>query len=354
MKALLPFAHAASPLTDAAGEHGPIILSSRLRLARNLAHHRFPAQADAKERQAILQTIFAGLPKRFQVVLSESMRKEERLFFVERHLASREFANISDGAAIAFDERQSLSLLLNEEDHLRLQCLRNGLHLEDAYDQLDQLDDDLSRRLPIAFDSQLGYLTACPTNLGTGLRASVMLHLPALLMADKVPQVVKAVHSIGCVVRGLFGEGSNPDGCFFQISNQQTLGESEQAIMKRLHGLIETVVEAEWETRRALQSQSITAVLDRLSRSFALLQNAYRMGTAEAIALLSSARLAADLNLLPPESRGAIDRLLIELQPIHLQVLAGKPMEDVQAEIVRAEIMRRTFKPYTLDIGSIA
>lgn len=354
MKALLPFAHAPSPLTDPDGEHGPIILSSRLRLARNLAHHRFPTFADAKERQTILQTIFSALPNGFQVVLSESLRKEERLFFVERHLASREFASIADGAAIAFNVSQALSLLLNEEDHLRLQCLQTGLHLEEAYGMIDRLDDELSRRLPIAFDSQLGYLTACPTNVGTGMRASVMLHLPALLMADKVPQIVKAVHSIGCVVRGLFGEGSNPDGCFFQISNQQTLGESEAAIMKRLHGLIETIVEAEWETRKALQSQSITAVLDRLGRSFATMQNAYRMGIGEAVSLLSSARLAADLNLLPTMIRGTIDRLLIELQPVHLQVLAGKPMEEVQGEIVRAELMRRAFKPYSLDVEQIA
>lgn len=344
-----------SPITEEHNELEPVFVSTRVRLARNFTARRFPHLSTPEERRAVLkmvQDLCKKIPCLTQEVLNEMVVREERALFIERYLVGQEFVDIEEGG-IFLNDNQGLSIVANEEDHLRLQSLQYGFCLDLAYREVSQLDDKVLIEAPIAYSEEWGFLTACPSNVGTGMRASVLVHVPALVWSDKMPQIVKAVHGVGCVVRGLFGEGSNPEGCFFQISNQQTLGESEQAILERLRGLLETIRDAERETRQQLLTQSITSMMDRLCRAFALLNNAYRISTAEAVSLLSHVRLATDLGLLPPTTRRLVDSMIQKIQPVHLQLTAQKVMDETLQEIFRAECLRNAFRGLTLDCSSV-
>ncbi len=327
------------------GPHSDIVMTSRVRLARNLRGYPFPGYSAEKQRIELLEMA------RPQVeALSEmkdgyseeyaALSKIRKQVLVERHLISREHAARSTGCAVVVDRRQSVSIMINEEDHFRIQGIRPGLNLRGAFDLVDHVDTELEGTLPYAFDSRLGYLTACPTNLGTGMRASVMMHLPALVLTDQINQVIKAVGKIGLAVRGLYGEGTEALGNLFQISNQHTLGEKESEIITQIEKVIEGVIRSEQNARLKLKEDSPTMLRDQVGRAYAVLRYACILTSKEALNLLSMLRLGADLDIIPNCDRSLIDMLLLEIQPAHLQLSANRELSPEDRDAMRAEITR--------------
>jgi protein arginine kinase len=259
---------------------------------------------------------------------------------VERHLVSREHAARTTGCAVVIDRRQSISVMINEEDHFRLQGIRPGLNLRGAYELVDRIDTEMDAALPYAFDGKLGYLTACPTNLGTGMRASVMLHLPGLVLLDQINPVIKAVGKIGLAVRGLYGEGTEALGNLFQISNQHTLGEAEPEIITQIEKVIEGVIRSEQTARAKLLEDHHTMLSDQVGRAYAILRFAHVLTSKEALNLLSMLRLGADLDIITNCDRSLLDLLLLEIQPAHLQLGAERELSPEERDVSRAEITR--------------
>src|ERR1700742_5151496 len=306
------------------GPHHQIVVSSRVRLARNLKTFAFPGWAKKHERLQILETIkpqVEGLSEMSDSfsVYSQDLSALEKQVLVERHLISREHAAKGVGSAVVMNRRQTLSIMINEEDHLRMQSIRSGLQLRSAFKLVDKVDSTLESKLDLAYDQRLGYLTACPTNVGTGMRASAMLHLPGLVLSELINQVIQAVSKIGLAVRGLYGEGTEAMGNLFQISNQTTLGEKEEEIISRLSKVIETIIEKEHDARQVLIQKRSNTLLDQIGRAYGVLTYAHAMASKEALNLLSIIKLGMDLGAFPEDRRLQIDELFIETQPAHLQ-----------------------------------
>jgi protein arginine kinase len=342
------------------GPHHQIVVSSRLRLARNLRNRAFPGWAKKAERSAILELIrpqVEALPE-MQDAFSESLQDLsalEKQVLVERHLISREHAAKAAGSAVIMNRRQTLSIMLNEEDHLRLQSMRSGLQLKQAYKLLDKIDTALESALEFAYDPKLGYLTACPTNVGTGMRASAMLHLPGLVLSELINQVVQAVSKIGLAVRGLYGEGTEAMGNLFQISNQTTLGEKEEEIIARLTKVIETIIEKEHDARQVLIQRKSNTLSDQIGRAYGVLTFAHAMSSKEALNLLSIIKLGIDLGAFPEDKRFAIDQLFIDTQPAHLQKSSDQKLTADERDHLRAEIIRERLKVFPKpDISKLA
>lgn len=340
-----------SELTDPASSKTAIVLMTRVRLARNLIGQHFPGWARPAQRESVLATCrhaVAGTPpmKRcFNFALSD-LSELERQILVERHLISRELSGTKSGAGVVISRDQSFSVMLNEEDHLRIQVLRAGFNLKKAWSAINDLDSALEEHLDYAFSPTLGYLTACPTNLGTAMRASAMMHLPALVISNQMEKVVRAVNQLGMVVRGLFGEGSDASGSIFQISNQTTLGESEEEIIKRLGSVLQSIVEHELNAREKLLEADAGKLFDKIGRAYGILQNSHLLSSSEAMNLLSLLRLGIDLGVFPEVNRSVIDRLLIEAQPGHLQYAQKGEFEPGQRDVLRAARLRAEFAAF--------
>lgn len=341
------------------GVDNAIVLTSRIRLARNLAALPFPGWAKKDQRRDALETLLPAveglgvMKKGFSKEL-DSLNSLQKQVMVERHLISREHAARGEGSAAVIERRQSVGIMLNEEDHLRMQSIRPGLDLRSAYEALSAVDDEVADKLEYAFDPELGYLTTCPTNLGTGMRASAMLHLPALVLSDQIGQVLQAVNKIGLAVRGIFGEGSESLGNLFQVSNQSTLGESEQTILERLERVISQVAKHERDARDKLLEDDPDMVCDKIGRAYGLLRHAWIIPSKEALTHLSLLRLGGDLGFFSEEIVPVCDTLLMEIQPAHLQMHRGAKLGPEERDSLRAEIVRsrlQTLAPP--DISSI-
>ena len=330
------------------GPHSQIVISSRVRLARNLKNHPFPGWAKKAERLQILDAIkpivegLAEMNDAFSVY-SQDLSALEKQVLVERHLISREHAAKGVGSAVVMNKKQTLSIMVNEEDHLRMQAIRAGLQLKSVFKMIDKVDSALEDRLDFAFHPQLGYLTACPTNVGTGMRASAMVHLPALVLSEQINQVIQAVNKIGLAVRGLYGEGTEALGNLFQVSNQTTLGEKEDEIIARIHKVIEQIIEHEQNARQLLVQKKTKTLLDHIGRGYGILRHAYSMSSKEALNLLSFMKLGIDLGFFPEPCRQPVDELFMETQPAHLQKgsqqkLAAEERDSLRAEIIRAKL----------------
>src|SRR5213595_1738319 len=302
------------------GPHHQIVISSRVRLARNLRNRAFPGWAKKAERISILDLIRPRVEEltEMQDSFSESLQELsalERQVLVERHLISREHAAKSVGSAVIMNRKQTLSVMVNEEDHLRMQSIRSGLQLRQAFKLVDKVDSALEAKLDFAYDAKLGYLTACPTNVGTGMRASAMLHLPGLVLSDLINQVIQAVNKIGLAVRGLYGEGTEAMGNLFQISNQTTLGEKEDEIVSRLSKVIETIIEKEHDSRQMLIQKKSNTLWDQIGRAYGVLTFAHAMTSKEALNLLSIMKLGVDLGAFPEDRRLPIASITITSGP---------------------------------------
>lgn len=344
---------APAELTDNGSSKCPVVLMTRIRLARNLAGHRFPGRADAAERRAILtrcrEAVLATAPMRKGLGLSiEELDPLQRQVLVERHLISRELSTAKNGAGAVINKDQTVSVMINEEDHLRIQVLRNGFQLKRTWNAIDAIDSALESTLDYAFAPQLGYITACPTNLGTAMRASAMMHLPALVIAGQMEKVVRAVNQLGMVVRGLFGEGSDASGSMFQISNQTTLGETELEIIKRLHNVLQSIVEHELNARDKLLEAEPAKLPDKIGRAYGILKHGHVISSSEAMNLLSLVRLGVDLGYFPDSHRVIVDRLFIEAQPGHILHNSGQPkLESAERDRLRAQRLRSEFANFS-------
>jgi protein arginine kinase len=336
--------HPADWMTGGQGEHGAV-LTSRIRLARNLRRHPFPGWAKRDQRAAALDLMrpaveaLAPMKGAFSHELGD-LTSVQKQVLVERHLISREHAARGDGSAAVIERRQTFSLMLNEEDHLRMQAIRPGLQLTAAFNALSELDTELEASLEFAFDPTLGYLTTCPTNLGTGLRASAMLHLPGLVLSDQIGQVLQAVNKIGLAVRGLYGEGTESLGNLYQISNQSTLGESEETIIRRLERVISQVSNHEQNAREKLLEDDPEMVADKIGRAYGTLRYAHIIDSKEALNHLSLLRLGGTLGFFPPATVMLCDTLLMDIQPAHLQLHSGRKLSAEERDSIRAEIVR--------------
>jgi len=268
------------------GPHNRIVLSSRVRLARNLKGFPFPGWAKKTDRVKALDVLRPAVESLPQMAnaFSESMDNltvMDKNILVERHLISREHAAKSAGSGLVLNREESLCVMINEEDHLRMQALRPGLQLKQAWNAIDQIDSKLEKKLQYAFTPELGYLTACPTNLGTGIRVSAMLHLPGLVLAEQINQIIQAVNKLGLAVRGLYGEGTEALGNVFQVSNQMTLGETEGDIVERLNKVLAQIIEHEENGRAVLLEKKPKTVYNHIGRAYGILANAHSISSKE-------------------------------------------------------------------------
>ena len=342
------------------GPHHQVVISSRVRLARNLRNRAFPGWAKKAERVLILELVRRRVEElsEMQDSFSENLQELsalERQVLVERHLISREHAAKGAGSAVVMNRRQTLSIMINEEDHLRMQSIRSGLQLKQAFKLVDKIDSALEEKLEFAYDPRLGYLTACPTNVGTGMRASAMLHLPGLVLSELINQVIQAVSKIGLAVRGLYGEGTEAMGNLFQISNQTTLGEKEDEIINRLTKVIETIIEKEHDARQILLQKKPNTLWDQIGRAYGVLTYAHAMNSKEALNLLSIIKLGVDLGAFPEDRRLPIDELFIDTQPAHLQRSSQQKLNAEERDHLRAQIIRDRLKLFPKpDISKMA
>lgn len=329
-----------------AGPYSGIAVSTRVRLARNLANRHFPTHPDQSERREVLDEVrnaVRSLPNGDKFVwceLDERIPLERRLL-MERYLISRELADGAGPRAVAINHDDSLAVMINEEDHLRMQCLLSGLSVQEAYDKVNRLDDQLSERLEFAFDPFYGYLTSCPTNVGTGLRVSVMLHLPALVMTRHIEKVFRAVYEMRMAVRGFYGEGTEAFGELYQISNQITCGRSELDIIDDMEAVIGAIIQYEEKARGELATSERSQLEDRVWRSWGLLKNARLMSSEEAMRHLSSLRLGVVMGVFDNIDLQELQRLFLYSQPAHLQRMEGRELESNDRDVVRATYIRK-------------
>ncbi|QFT87158.1 Putative ATP:guanido phosphotransferase [Bacillus sp. THAF10] len=333
------------------GPSSDIVLSSRVRLARNLEKMVFPTVASNEESQMVVDVMkqhFGG--KTFhelgemEFLLMEELNNLEKRVLVEKHLISPQLAEDSSYGACLLSPNEEVSIMINEEDHIRIQCLYPGLQLEQALQMANSLDNWLEGNIDYAFEEKKGYLTSCPTNVGTGLRASVMMHLPALVLTQQMNRIVPAINQLGLVVRGIYGEGSEALGNIFQISNQMTLGKSEEDIVQDLLGVVNQLITQERSAREALVKTSNIQLEDRVFRSYGLLLHSRIMETKEAAKCLSDVRLGIDLGFIEDISRSILNELMILTQPGFLQQYAGGPLKPKERDVRRASLIRERMR----------
>lgn len=332
------------------GPESDIVISSRIRLARNLADFPFISRTTEADRAEIEKTLRSNVES-----LQESgkfpsgtiyfsvgeLEEVDRQFLVERQLISREQAESEGARAAVIDPAERFSVMINEEDHLRFQVMHSGLDLGSTWQQINELDDLIEDQVTYAFSNKLGYLTACPTNVGTGVRVSVMLHLPALVITRQIEKVFKSLQKINLAVRGLYGEGSSAMGDFYQISNQITLGMTEEELTKKVADVVPVLIDYERQAREFLVRESHETLHDRVSRAYGILRTAQTISSEETMHLLSSVRMGINLGLINDLDIPTINKLFIHTQPAHLQKLSGIELDKSDRNIERATYLRR-------------
>ncbi|MFP6648331.1 MAG: protein arginine kinase, partial [Pirellulaceae bacterium] len=315
-------------------------------LARNFADFPFIRKCSEQDRANVenqLRTAIQGEKSwaNLTYIDVENLPEVDRQFLVERQLISREHADASGARAVAIDPDEQFSLMINEEDHLRIQVMKSGLDLPAAWKQVDQIDDLLEKSITFAYHPSLGYLTACPTNVGTGMRVSVMLHLPALVITRQIDKVFRSLQKISLAVRGLYGEGSQAMGDFYQISNQITLGRSEEELITQVNEVIPVMIDYERKARQFLVNESHEDLHDRVSRAYGILCTAKTISSEETMHLLSSLRMGVNLGLIDNLEIPVINKLFIHTQPAHLQKLRGMLLDTADRNAERAHYLQK-------------
>jgi len=331
------------------GPDSHIVMSSRTRLARNLANTPFSNWANRSKleeimiaaRDAARESNF--LKDAFFIRLKD-LSEVDRIFLVERHLMSPDHARDVEYKALIVDPKEIVSIMVNEEDHLRIQVLQSGLNLKEAWRIADQIDTELGKKLEFAYSAKWGYLTACPTNTGTGLRGSVMLHLSALVFTGQISRVLQAITKLGLNIRGLYGEGTEATGNIFQVSNQVSMGITEEDIIDNIERITNQVVSREDVTRKSILLKNKEALADKVYRAYGTLRNAHIITSNETISLLSAIRLGVDLGIVKNLDRRMINELFILIQPAHLQKLEGRVLNANDRDIKRADLIREKLK----------
>jgi protein arginine kinase len=326
-----------------------IVISSRIRLARNLAGFPFMSQITESYRQAIRDTVFEAAAtaldsKKFYAVEVNEIPLLDQHYLLERQLISKELLDSKGTRAVLFEKHEKFAVMVNEEDHLRLCAMTGGFHVEKSWKRLRELEEQLAAPLHFVFHPKYGFQTACPTNAGTGMRVSVMLHLPALVITKDIDKVFRALQKVNLAVRGLYGEGTQPIGDFFQISNQATLGKTEDEIIERVVNFVPQIIEYEHQAREFLLKERRDFLLDRCSRALGVLQTARTISTMETMHHLSSLRLGVNTNLLDAPTAAAINELFLNMQPAHLQKHYGKDFSQPERDIARADFIRKSLR----------
>ena len=314
-----------------------IAVSSRVRLARNINGYVFPVKKGAKRLEEIIKPVYNELSKigKFKLYLMGG-NQTEALALKEKHLISADLIKSPAGAAV-ISEDESVSVMINEEDHIRQQCVLNGYNLEKAYNTLNKIDDLLSKKMSFAFDDKLGYLTSCPTNLGTGMRASVMLFLPAVTLNKSINAIINAVNKIGIAVRGVYGEGSNAEGYMYQVSNQVSLGLTEYDIIKNVEATVLQICEAEQAARKKMLESNALEIKDMVFRAYGILKNCVKISSAEFMKLISNIKLGAALGIIKVSDIYKINELIVRVQPANITLAAGRSLSAEERDIYRAD-----------------
>lgn len=344
-----------SPLTPWMAGDGPdsdIVLSSRIRLARNLEGTPFPCKASGEDLDQVADRFRKsvndlGISDKhvYMFVEMDKLSQLERNVLVEKHIISPNYAADPAHRVLIVRDDAAVSIMVNEEDHLRMQFLAPGLNLQEAFGMANRIDDVLEAKHDFAYHEEFGYLTACPTNVGTGLRASVMVHLPALVLSRQINRIIAAATQLGLAVRGLYGEGTEAIGNIFQISNQLTLGQPEQEVIDNLQGIARQVVEQERAARAALYRGSADALSDRVWRSYGVLRYARILTGQEALNMLSEVRLGIDLGIIPDVPASIFNELLVTTRPNFLQKIAGRnEIDTAERDRLRAQFIREKLK----------
>ncbi len=318
-----------------------VAVSTRIRLARNLKNYPFVNRLSAEDKNKVIRDVREALSHsniKLNFIDMKDLSEIGRISLSERHLISPEFAEEGEGRALLISDDNSISVMINEEDHIRLQVIKEGLSLDEAYKTASYLDDVLSEHLELAFSERLGYLTQCPTNLGTALRASVMLHLPALSYSGAIGRIGKNLSKLGLTLRGIYGESSKPSGAFYQLSNQVSLGLSEEAAIDNLKNITRELISQEVKVRDRILSD--IEIEDKIHRSEGILKSAYIIDHNEAMSLLSNLRLGAASKKLSTLSLENIDRLICEIQPASILSKYGEELSPKERDIKRAELLR--------------
>jgi len=336
---------------DASGEYADIVLSTRIRLARNVQGFAFGPRARVNDRAAVLARIRSVCERLeslrdAEVAELAGLEPRRRRILLERRLASRDLlgengSQPARSTAVVLPPDQPFSIMVNEEDHLRLQILVSGLRLRDAWSSLDALDEDLGREVAYAYHHEFGFLTSCPTNVGTGLRASVLVHLPALVLTKEIGKVLQGLSQVGLTFRGLYGEGSEVVGNFFQVSNQTTLGKSEEDLVDHLDRIVRQVIQYEAHARQVLLRDAAAVTEDKIWRAYGLLRYARSLSFEELMNLLSGVRLGASLKLLPGLRVYSLNKVMVFTQPAHLEEAAGRTLSEQESDVHRAALVRR-------------
>lgn len=317
-----------------------IVVSSRVRLARNIKGIPFPCHANAGDLKKVVDMVLeavAASSLKFEYFAMDKLSDTEKQALVEQHLISPDLAKKGENSGVLIDVGKEISIMINEEDHIRIQCILGGYAINEAFDLADKLDNLLEEKIEFAFDSRLGYLTACPTNTGTAMRASVMLHIPALSMTGNIERMASVARKFGMTVRGIYGEGSSAKGDFYQISNQVTLGYREDEIIDKLKDLTDMTVSREQETREALIKNQEVLIKDKIMRSRGILFNAHTMSGDEMLKLISDVRLGIYMGIISDINKNDIDRMIIELQAANLIKAENKNIGEADRDILRAK-----------------
>ncbi|WP_458415225.1 protein arginine kinase [Schinkia sp. CFF1] len=342
---------ALSPWMSVEGPDSDIVLSSRIRLARNLRDIVFPTLASAEDLERVIELLTNSIVNHsfdtignFELIKMDNLEFIDKHVLVEKHLISPLLAENSEHGAVILSENEEVSIMVNEEDHVRIQCLFPGLQLSQALQVANNIDDWIEESIDFAFEEKRGYLTSCPTNVGTGLRASVMLHLPALILTNQMNKIIPAINQLGLVVRGIYGEGSQAQGNIFQISNQITLGMSELDIVKDLESVVAQVIAQERTAREMMVKNSHIQLEDKVWRSYGKLAHSRIISSSEASQCISDVRLGIDLGFIQNVSRTILSELMILTQPGFLQRFAGKKLTPEERDVRRATLIRERLK----------
>ena len=325
------------------GPEQDVVLSSRIRLARNIEGIPFPNSAGREELQEVTDQICAAIKdnkEELHYINMSDLPEIERGLLVEKNMVSPEFSKKGSSNGILINDSERISVMINEEDHYRIQVLMPGLQLNKAFNMADELDDEFEKGIDYAFSKRWGYLTACPTNLGTGLRSSVMVHLPALNITDNISKMLEAVSKLGLVVRGIYGEGSKSIGNIYQISNQTTMGSIEQDIINNLKSVTQKIIEQEKNARNNLMKNDEIKLKDKIKRSFGILKFAHTISSKEAMKLLSDVKLGIDMGIISDVDTRLLSKLIIMIRPYHLQKSVGNELSTQERDVIRAELIQ--------------
>lgn len=338
-------------LFNAKSKDDGIVLTSRVRLARNIDKMPFPHILNKEQADEVINEVSAAVlesnsavAKNFKLMRLRDVKPIERQSMVEKHLISMDLANNYQRAGLLIDKDEDFSIMVNEEDHIRLQVLYPGFRIREAYDYASKLDDLIEEKITYAYDSELGYLTSCPTNVGTGIRASVMLHLPALSATRNINNILNTVTQLGMTIRGLYGEGSNVMGNIYQISNQVTLGLSEEEIINNLIAVTQKIVDQEMKARSIMLEKQRGEFEDSIYRALGILKYARVMASSECLNLLSRVRMGIEMGILKDVDMDIVNKLIVDSQPATLQLKEGKELGTDERDLIRARVVRESLK----------